>query len=1369
MASRRRKIIRRSIYFLLGVIVLAVIAIETPWFKNWLRQQVVDRTTASINGELRIGRLSGSLWTGVMLDDVELIGRNGSILRAAHIRVRYDPFLLVRGRWVIDRVEIRDATIRLVEDEAGWNVTSLGRSRETAGGVVALVIHDISLTNSAVVIDPLRGPERVLSNVALEGGLRLANGQVSVDVEALRAHDNLTGLTLREFHGEASQNFRVFDATFVAHSPPTRLAGTVKGDADAGGRTIRAQLDVAKLDLAQFINDPTMETDITGQLNAAVELDAAAAPPRATFAFTGTGVRALGYAADRLAVDGTYVDNVVTFDADANAYAAHAKVNGTVRLPAGRRALAVSGRGTYSGVDLRRLPASLRAPRIATRLTGRFDADATTRSWRVRSVLADSTVEGATLTKGTTVDVRGAGGAVTYQADGGVRRLDVQRVGTALDVGALQSVRYRSDLSGSFDVSGDAGASQPARFAGRVLLTDSTISGTSLPRFSAVAYLTDRRLTIFADGTFEGLNRETLATPEAEIRANGSMSGWVAVADIDRPFEHGNVEASMRVDLRDSLVRDVTIQKAHVRADVVNDVVALHALDIESPEATIRATGSLPFSGDAASAAMAAPDRGIKLTAGLRDRQFIQRLTGRPILAIGDLETTITGSVESPSADGTLTLYRVAYDDRATALTLTSRFDVEWPERDTARLTWKMNSAATFVTLGSTEIPQVTATADGNVRDMAITAQLVQRLRSVGVEGRLTLRPESQSLVLSRLGLETANVAWSLAEGQSATVSYAAGRIDVTDFTLVRDKQQIAVSGGFDIGEPSSPARTGLTLEARDVELADVNQILLGTRQLAGRINGTATVTGSASAPVVDVNLSFRDGTVEGVAYELFETRGRYAERSATFEALLRQSALASLRASGSVPFGTEGAGASGMDVRITGSAINLGLLQAFTTEINDVTGEASVDLRVTGTTRSPLINGTTTIAKGGFVFPATGAQYSALEASLAFTGTHMDIRKLQIADADGDLLTATGGLDVLGTVATRALDIDVRGSNFRVLNNDFGDAEIDAAVRVSGEFGAPVVRGTLTLDSGRLEVANILERTAKPYSTTALPGPTTEKPAPAPAPVVETPLSRADIELQLILPDNLVLRGRGLRVSNAGFGIGDMNIVTGGTFAIVRKPGGPLDVTGALEVVRGTYTFQGRRFDIERGSDVRFRGGPLSDPVLNVDASREVSGITAQVRLRGTARAPEIELASRPQLDESDILSLIVFNQPINALGNEQRTNLAERAAVMAVGAVATPLSDSIARALNLDLFEIQLPSGDAPGAVTVGGQLGSRVFVGLTQQFGAGEASLLTLEYRITEALRFVTSIARGTLQAHATRRMDRSGVDLIFLIRY
>ena len=116
---------------------------------------------------------------------------------------------------------------------------------------------------------------------------------------------------------------------------------------------------------------------------------------------------------------------------------------------------------------------------------------------------------------------------------------------------------------------------------------------------------------------------------------------------------------------------------------------------------------------------------------------------------------------------------------------------------------------------------------------------------------------------------------------------------------------------------------------------------------------------------------------------------------------------------------------------------------------------------------------------------------------------------------------------------------------------------------------------------------------------------------------------------------------------------------------------------------------------------------------------------MTTEVRLRGSARSPELSLASQPPLDQIDILSRIVFNRPVNTLGTGERQNLAERA------------------------------SDQDTGAVLIGNQIGSRLFFRLRQEFGKRAGSVVAIEYRISDLLRFVTTVGSGGAPAESARR--------------
>ena len=143
--------------------------------------------------------------------------------------------------------------------------------------------------------------------------------------------------------------------------------------------------------------------------------------------------------------------------------------------------------------------------------------------------------------------------------------------------------------------------------------------------------------------------------------------------------------------------------------------------------------------------------------------------------------------------------------------------------------------------------------------------------------------------------------------------------------------------------------------------------------------------------------------------------------------------------------------------------------------------------------------------------------------------------------------------------------------------------------------------------------------------------------------------------------------------------------------------------------------------------------------------------------------REPELTFSSNPPLDQADILSLIVFNMPINELGEGQQVSLAERAGALAGGYLVSGLTRSIANALELDEFEIQAQGERGAGpTLSVGEQVGERLFFRIRQGFGAEQATEFILEYQIADFLRLQGTVAetsggtqRDDVPPHRARR--------------
>jgi autotransporter translocation and assembly factor TamB len=296
-------------------------------------------------------------------------------------------------------------------------------------------------------------------------------------------------------------------------------------------------------------------------------------------------------------------------------------------------------------------------------------------------------------------------------------------------------------------------------------------------------------------------------------------------------------------------------------------------------------------------------------------------------------------------------------------------------------------------------------------------------------------------------------------------------------------------------------------------------------------------------------------------------------------------------------------------------------------------------------------------------------------------------------------------------------------------------------------------------------------EETQYTTTGTTVPADASSQPQAASAPSSAGLMQALQVDVRLTVPDDLVIRAKDLRTPGAPISLGALNLTLGGDLYVQQVPYDRIRLYGAVNTVRGTYTFQGRPFTILRDGTIRFQGLDELNPALDIRTERVIQAVTANVNVRGTLKEPEIQLTSTPPLEQADILSLIVFNQPINQLGEGQQITLAQRAQQLATGAVANQLAESIGNALNLDLFEISTSSDSGAAAqLTIGQQVGQNLYVKLQQGFGDQSQTNFILEYELARWLRLQTNVLQGSsTQAQLFQRLQGSGVNLLFFFSY
>ena len=129
------------------------------------------------------------------------------------------------------------------------------------------------------------------------------------------------------------------------------------------------------------------------------------------------------------------------------------------------------------------------------------------------------------------------------------------------------------------------------------------------------------------------------------------------------------------------------------------------------------------------------------------------------------------------------------------------------------------------------------------------------------------------------------------------------------------------------------------------------------------------------------------------------------------------------------------------MDVSITSTQIDLGLAQLVTANATNIGGSGELNLKLTGSPQSPIVDGTVRIANGTFMVAGGGVNEHEGDGRLStFSANHLAIETLEIHDNDDHVLRATGGLDVLGDAEKRAFNVGLHADQFHVLRTS-GDA----------------------------------------------------------------------------------------------------------------------------------------------------------------------------------------------------------------------------------------------------------------------------------------------------------------------------------------
>jgi len=537
----------------------------------------------------------------------------------------------------------------------------------------------------------------------------------------------------------------------------------------------------------------------------------------------------------------------------------------------------------------------------------------------------------------------------------------------------------------------------------------------------------------------------------------------------------------------------------------------------------------------------------------------------------------------------------------------------------------------------------VLARAQGKVNyaNNAGRVQLVASGNQAGAPFNLAAQAQlSPTRVLANLSGAANGIPFRLARPAVAVKTGAGWTLQPA--TLVLPQGQMDVSGRFGGGGTQVHA----VLRALDLSITEPFVPGLG---LGGKASGTLDYNAGGTVPNVRTRMDIT-GFTRTASLTVSEPMdlaflATLNDTGGDLRALIKnngnvvgrvQARLAPLGAGASLTQRLYGAPLSG-GIRYNGPAELLWTLTGIARQ--ELSGPVAIGADFGGRLDRPTVTGVVRAIALRYENELYGTVLTEIAVDGRFTQTQFQLNRMSAKAGDGTIqASGSVGLDAAGGFP---IDITATLDRARLADGDNINATVSGTLAVTNSrANGGLVRGTLTIPQARYQIVQQAAAEIPVLTGVRRKG----EPPPSAAPPSPVP-SNWKLDINLRADNRIFVSGMGLEAEWR------TRMHVGGTSTAPS-------VTGTLETVRGTFSFNGRRFTLDRGV-VTFQGG-LLDPALDIVATANVEGTAIAINIGGTGQRPAITFTSTPSLPQDEVLSRVLFGTSAASLSPVQAIQLA-------------------------------------------------------------------------------------------------------------
>ena len=390
------------------------------------------------------------------------------------------------------------------------------------------------------------------------------------------------------------------------------------------------------------------------------------------------------------------------------------------------------------------------------------------------------------------------------------------------------------------------------------------------------------------------------------------------------------------------------------------------------------------------------------------------------------------------------------------------------------------------------------------------------------------------------------------------------------------------------------------------------------------------------------------------------------------------------------------------------------------------LTGPIALAADFSGRLADPRLNGLIRADNLTYDNETFGTRLSQMRIAGRFTNDRLELTQLN-ARAGNGTVQAQGSI---GLASDAGFPIDFRATlnNAQLAKSDALSATTTGTIHLTNGKNGGLIEGDLQIPEARYAIirqgsAEVPELTGVRRRSEIRAARFTDRSVPA------APVGLFKLNLHITAPNQIFVSGMGLDSEWR------MDLRIGGTSAA------PV-VTGGLDIVKGAYSFAGKRFDVTRGR-VRLRGTALADPDIDIQATTTTNGITAVINITGTGTRPQIAFTSTPALPQDEVLSRLLFGTNPSNLSATEAIQLASALNSLrgSGGGGLNPLG-RLRSATGFDRLRIVSANetGGKGSALAAGKYLTDNIYVEIVTDARGFTAT--QLEIALTKALSLLTS---------------------------